>query len=171
MIKKFTLVFTIVLLVSMYNAQGQLSTRQAGFRAGYTSGLFYQVTREEGYAEVGYNMLLSFRDDGVQFTGLRVVYERSLDNISPNLFFSWGYGGHVGFTYSDKVTFMGEDYYFHDQRFMPLFGIDGWAATEYRIHDIPLTVSLNIKPYVEIVIPAFVRVVPWDFAISVAYVF
>jgi hypothetical protein len=171
MIKKFTLILAMGLLVPVSCLMGQMTTSQAGFRAGYKSGLFYQVTREEGYAEIGYQLLLSFKDDGVQLNGLRIVYERSIDNISPNLFFSWGYGGHLGFTYSDKVRFMGEEYYYNEQRFMPLFGIDGWAATEYRIHDIPLTVSLNIKPYVEIVIPAFVRVVPWDFAISVAYIF
>jgi hypothetical protein len=171
MIRKFTLLLTFALFIHPVYTSGQLITRQAGFRAGYKSGLFYQVTREEGNAEIAYQMLLTFKHDGIQFNGLRIIYEKSLDNLSPNLFFSWGYGGHAGFMYSDNVRFMGEDYYFYDDRFIPLLGIDGWVAAEYRISDIPLIVNLNIKPYVEVAIPAFVRVVPWDFAISVSYIF
>lgn len=171
MLRKSTLIILLFTLVPPALTTGQFATRQAGLRAGYKSGLFYQVTHEEGYAELAYQMMLSFRDEGLQFTGLRLVYEKSLQNISPFLYFSWGYGGHLGFMYSDRLRFMGEEYYFRDQRFVPLLGIDGWAAAEYRINDIPLNVSLNVKPYVEIALPAFVRVVPWDFAISVSYIF
>ena len=50
-------------------------------------------------------------------------------------------------------------------------GIDGWLAAEYRIRDIPVIVSLNLKPYFEITVPAFVRLMPGDFGFSVSYVF
>jgi hypothetical protein len=150
---------------------GQISTRQAGFRLGYRSGIFYQVSSETGNAETGYNAMLSFNNNGIQLTGLKIVYENSLNAISPNLFFGWGYGGHVGFTYSDHVKALGEDYYFHDDRFCPLFGVDGWLAAEYRIRDIPVIVSLNLKPFLEITIPAFVRLMPGDFGVSIAYLF
>ena len=150
---------------------GQMSTRQAGFRLGYNSGIFYQVGSEAGNAEIAYNAMLSFRKGGMQFTGLRIVYQTTLDGISPDLYFGWGYGGHLGFIYSDHVNYRGEDYYFHGERFCPLFGIDGWITTEYRIHEIPVNVSLNLKPFVELTIPSFVRIVPWDFAVSVSYVF
>jgi hypothetical protein len=168
--KIFPIIILSVLLVPL-KLSGQISTRQAGFRLGYRSGIFYQVSSETGNAETGYNAILSFKDSGVQLTGLKIVYENSLNGISPNLFFGWGYGGHVGFINSDHVRSMGEDYYFHDERFCPLLGIDGWLAAEYRIRDIPVIVSLNLKPYVEITIPAFVRLMPGDFGISVSYVF
>jgi hypothetical protein len=166
-------IFLIVLSVFLTSAllSGQMGTRQAGFRGGYRSGLFYQVTHEEGYAEIGYQMLLSFKDSGLQFTGLKIIYEATLDDISPNIFVSYGYGGHVGFIYSDYIKFMGENYYLSDERFLPLFGADGWLAAEYRIQDIPIVVGLNWKPYIEMTIPAFVRIVPWDFGLSLAYIF
>ena len=50
-------------------------------------------------------------------------------------------------------------------------GIDGWLAAEYRIRDIPVIVSLNLKPYFEITVPAFVRLMPGDFGFSISYVF
>lgn len=161
------------MLVLLFSADlsGQFTTRQAGVRMGYRSGIFYQVSSETGNAETGYNAMLSFKNSGIQLTGLKIIYENSLNSISPNLFFGWGYGGHAGFMYSDHLRAMGEDYYFPDDRFCPLFGIDGWIAAEYRIHDIPIIVSLNLKPYFEITIPAFVRLMPGDFGVSISYVF
>lgn len=150
---------------------GQVSSRQAGVRVGYRSGIYYQVTSITGNAESGYNAMLSFRSNGIQVTGLKIVYEDSFNDISPNLYLGWGYGGHAGFIYSDHLRAMGEDYYFPDHRFCPLLGIDGWLAAEYRIKDIPVTVSLNLKPCLEIIVPAFVRLIPWDFGVSVSYLF
>ena len=160
-----------LLIMNSISLKAQFETRQAGFRMGQRSGIFYQVSQEAGNAEVGFNGLLSFENNGVQFTGMKVIYETSIGDISPNLVFAWGYGGHVGFIYSDHVRFMGENYYFRGQRFCPLIGADGWVAAEYRIPDVPLNISLNVKPYVELTFPSFFRVTPWDFAVSISYVF
>jgi len=167
---KFYSLFLVLLLLPIL-LQGQIAVRQAGFRLGYRSGIFYQVSSEEGSAEIGYNLMLSFRKSGVQFTGLKIVYETSLDGISPDLYFGWGYGGHIGFTYSDHVKSMGQDYYFQGEKFCPLMGIDGWLTAEYRIREIPVYVSLNIKPFVELTLPSFIRVMPGDVAVSISYVF
>jgi len=168
--KRILFISSVIFLISL-SLSAQIETRQAGFRMGYRSGIFYQVSQEAGNAEIAYNAMLSFQKSGVQVTGLKIIYETSFGDISPNLIFSWGYGGHAGFMYSDHVRFMGEDYYFPDDRFIPLIGIDGWAAAEYRITDIPLNVSLNVKPFVELAFPSFFKVTPWDFAISISYVF
>jgi hypothetical protein len=168
-IKFYTFFLVFILLPVFLN--GQMAIRQAGLRLGYRSGIFYQIGSEEGNAEIAYNLMLSFRKSGVQFTGLKIIYETSLDAISPDLYFGWGYGGHIGFTYSDHVKSMGQDYYFHGERFCPLFGADGWIAAEYRVHEIPLIISLNLKPFVELTIPSFLRVMPGDVAVSISYVF
>lgn len=169
---KRTLYLTLLLIfLSIPILSGQMVTRQAGLRLGYSSGIFYQVTQHAGTAEIGYNGMLSFKQSGLQLTGLKILYQNSLNDISRNLFLSWGYGGHIGFNYSDHVRFLGEDYYYSHDRFIPLFGVDGWLAAEYRIQDIPLNVSLNWKPFVEMTLPGFVSVIPWDFALSVSYIF
>ena len=167
--KLYFTIITVFLITS--SAAGQYGTRQAGLRLGYRGGIFYQVTQEAGTAEMGYNALLSFNNNGLQITGLKVIYETTISSISDNLYFAWGYGGHAGFIYTDHVEYFGESYYYKGDRFSPLIGADGWLALEYRIREIPLNVSLNLKPFVEITIPAFVRIVPFDFAFSVAYVF
>ena len=165
----FTLITFIVVISSSLN--GQYASRQAGFRLGYQGGIFYQVTQEAGNAEIGYNAMLGFNNHGLQLTGLRIVYETTISSISPDLFFAWGYGGHLGFIYSDHLGYLGETYSFQRERFCPVIGADGWLAAEYRVREIPLNISLNLKPFVEITIPAFVRVMPVDIAISVSYVF
>jgi hypothetical protein len=169
--KKSLLTFILIFFLFSTLVKGQISMRQAGLRMGYSSGIFYQASARQGNAEIAYNAMLGFRKNGIQLTGLKIVYETPFDRVSRDLHFSWGYGGHIGYLYSDHVKFMGEDYYFPGERFCPLFGIDGWVSAEYRIHEIPLNISLNYKPFVEMTIPSFLRVVPWDFAISVSYVF
>lgn len=169
--KRLLLAVLIALLLFPAILSGQIATRQAGLRFGYTSGIFYQVSSDQGNAEIAYNGMLSFRKNGVQFTGLKIIYTTSIGDISPDLYFGWGYGGHIGFVYADHLKFMGDNYYFRGDRFCPLVGVDGWLGAEYRVHDIPLNISLNIKPFIEITMPSFVRVMPGDVALSVSYIF
>lgn len=168
--KKFYLtLFALILILS--TVKGQHGIRQAGLRAGYRSGFFYQASGEAGNAEIAYNALLSFSNRGIQLTGLRIIYETSLSDLSPDLVFAWGYGAHIGFIYTDHIRFFGDSYNFKGDRFCPVAGADGWAAIEYRFKDIPLNISLNLKPYVELTIPSFVKIMPADIGISVSYVF
>src|SRR5664279_363189 len=93
------LLLTFFMIIGIFGSviYGQNGTRQAGLRTGFRSGIFYQVTGNAGTAEIGYNVMMSFYNSGLQLTGLRIVYESALENISPDLFFAWGYGGHIGF--------------------------------------------------------------------------
>jgi len=169
--KKFYFTFFILTLVFSSVIYGQLSSRQAGLRAGYRGGLFYQLSHESGNAEIAYNAMIGFSDGGIQITGLKIIYEKSLSSISPDLFFAWGYGGHAGFVYADQPRFYTDSYNIRRRLFCPVGGVDGWLDAEYRVREVPLNVSLNLKPFVEIVIPASVRFMPLDLAISVSYVF
>jgi hypothetical protein len=167
---KFTLAL-IIILGSTTISSGQYLNRQAGLRSGVTGGLFIQYSESSGNAETGLYGLLSFRENGLQVTGLRIFYETSLSEVSPDLYFTWGYGGHAGFVITNRLTFLGERYYFRGDRFCPLIGIDAWAGLEYRFTTIPLSLGLNIKPYIELTFPSFVSIVPVDLGISVAYTF
>jgi len=169
--KKFYFTFITLILILNPAVNGQLGNKQVGLRAGYRGGIFYQITSDAGNAEIGYNAMLGFNNDGIQLTGLRIVYQTALTEISPDLYFAWGYGGHIGFFYTDHLNYFGERYDFHGDRFCPLIGADGWLAAEYRFRDIPLNISLNLKPYIELTIPSFVKIMPADIGISISYVF
>jgi hypothetical protein len=169
--KKIYTTFFMLTIITSPVLFGQYGIRQAGLRAGYSGGIFYQITTEAGNAEVAYHAMLGFSNSGIQLTGLRIIYETTLSDISPDLYFGWGYGGHVGFVYTDHVGFLGERYDFQGDRFCPVLGADGWLGAEYRFREIPLNISLNIKPYVELTIPSFVKIMPADLALSISYVF
>lgn len=166
--KKIYFVITLLFISGPCMLFGQ--NREAGLRSGYRGGIFYQVTREYGNSETGYNALLSF-DRGLQITGLRVIYETALSDISPDLYFAWGYGGHAGFIYTDHFRYMFERVEFNSDRFYPVIGADGWLTAEYRFRDIPVNISLNVKPFVEFTLPVFVNIIPWDIGFSISYVF
>jgi len=168
--KLFISILLIFITLPVY-LSGQALTKQAGLRTGYRGGIFYQISTDAGNAEVAYNAMLSFSNNGIQLTGLRIVYETSLSEISPDLFFAWGYGGHVGFIYSDHLGFLGERYNFQGDRLCPIIGVDGWLSAEYRFREIPLNISLNIKPFVELTVPSFVKIMPADLGLSISYVF
>lgn len=169
--KKFLLSLLLYFIIFPAFVYCQSGYKQAGLRTGYRSGIFFQITSDAGTAEIGYNALLGFSNNGIQVTGLRIFYENITTDFSPDLYFSWGYGGHVGFIVTDNVTVFGERYEFERQRFCPVFGADGWAAVEYRFKEVPLILGVNIKPFVELTIPAFVRIMPGDIGISVSYIF
>jgi len=165
--------FISLLLIALpgLSVCAQPTYQQAGLRTGFTGGLFYQMTHETGNAETGYMAMLSFRNHGIQVTGLRTIYVTSLDEISPDLYLGWGYGGHAGFIITNNIGFLGDRYYFRNERFCPLIGFDGWGTIEYRFRSIPMTLSLNIKPYIELTFPSFINLMPGDIGISIAYAF
>ena len=169
--RKTSALITIITLLTALNLNAQDYFKQAGVRTGIRGGLFFQATSGAGNAEIGYNAMVGFNNNGIQLTGLRIIYETALSDISPDLYFGWGYGAHGGFIITDHISYFGERYSFQGDRFCPLIGADGYVAAEYRFHDIPLILSINIKPFVELTIPAFVRVMPGDVGISVSYVF
>jgi hypothetical protein len=91
--------------------------------------------------------------------------------LRTDLFLAWGYGGHIGFFITDHLRSLGENYTFRGERFCPVFGADGWLAAENRFRDIPLNISLNIRPFVELTVPSFVKIIPGDLGVSISYVF
>lgn len=169
--KKLYIFLIIAAFLLPVEAFGQGHYNQAGVRTGVRGGIFVQVPAMYGNGEIDYNAMLGFNNNGIQLTVLRIIYETVISEISPDLYFAWGYGGHAGFIVTDHISYIGERYNFADDRFCPVFGADGWAAAEYRFRDIPLIISVNIKPYVELSIPAFVKIMPVDIGISVSYVF
>lgn len=169
--RKISTLILIIIIATTTVLNAQNIVKQAGVRTGVRGGLFFQATSGAGNAEIGYNAMVGFNNNGIQVTGLRIIYETALSDISPDLYFGWGYGAHAGFIFTDHISYFGESYDFRGDRFCPLVGADGYVTAEYRFHDIPLVLSVNIKPFVELTIPAFVKVMPGDVGISVSYVF
>ena len=140
----------------------------AGIRGGYSSGFTFRQHLDPGLA---YEGLLSFRKEGLQLTALRQIIQQAPFEFSEDFYLIYGYGGHVGFNYTDHYYFMFHEYIYSDKRFSPLVGIDGFLGLEYHIPTIPMQVGVDVKPFFEFSIFEFFRIVPWDFAFTIKYIF
>jgi hypothetical protein len=147
----------------------QYEGKEVGFRGGLTSGITYRQYLEEN---LSYEGLLSFRQDGMQFTFLRQTHEKSFTEISENLYLVLGYGAHAGFFYaSEYKLFLFSKIIYPGRKFSPVAGLDGYAGIEYRFNSIPFTVSLDYKPFFEISPYQFFKISIWDMAFGVKYRF
>jgi hypothetical protein len=158
-----------VLLAISISLSAQYTGRMAGIRGGITSGLTYRQYLEDNFS---YEGLLSFRKDGMQFTLLRQINEKTLFDISDNLYMVYGYGAHAGFFYDSKYRIFLYNYVtYPERRFSPVVGIDGYGGLEYRFTAFPLVVGLDYKPFFEVSAYQFFKMSIWDMAFSVKYSF
>jgi hypothetical protein len=160
----------LVLLVLLFSlpVHAQNNFRAAGIRGGLSSGFTY---RQHLDPELAYEGLLSFRKGGLQLTALRQHVQPALFEFSEDFYFIYGFGGHVGFNYTDHYYFMFREYSYSEKRFSPLIGIDGYLGLEYHIPTLPLHVGLDSKPFFEFSMFEFFRIVPWDFSFTIKYIF
>lgn len=151
----------------LLNAQG--GKNEAGLRGGCSWGANLRLFSDETNAA---EALLSFRDGGIQLAAIREKFMPALLTYSGNIFFYYGYGGHLGFTTWWREKYL-EDYdaYTCLRRAAPLAGIDGAAGIEYRFYKMPLTAGFDFKPFAEIGGQKFFRINLWDFGINIRYNF
>jgi hypothetical protein len=164
--KKILLPILLILNLSVF---AQNSGREAGIRGGITSGFTYRQYLEKNFS---YEGLLSFRQDGLQFTLLRQVHEQTLFKNSENLYLVWGYGAHAGFFYDSEYNlFLFDRITYPERKFSPVAGVDGYGALEYRLSSFPITLSLDYKPFFEVSAYQFFKMSVWDMAFAVKYRF
>jgi len=157
----------LILLFSLPSAAQEYS-RAAGLRGGLSSGLTY---RQHLAPELAYEGLLSFRKGGLQCTILREYIQPAIFEFSEDFYFAYGYGGHVGYNFTDHYVIMFHEYNYYEKRFSPLIGIDGYIGLEYRIPVIPLQVGIDLKPFFEFSLFEIFRFAPWDLAFNIKYLF
>lgn len=166
--KKFILIIIITLLFESVKSQN--FQREAGVRGGLTSGFTYRQYLDD---YLSYESILSFRKSGIQFTLIRQLHEEhNILDIGHNLHFLHGFGGHLGFFFTDSYTNFGYNEFFYSQKkFSPVVGIDAYAALEYRLESYPIVVGLDYKPFFEVSVYQFFKMSLWDMAFTIKYRF
>lgn len=112
------------------NYQWAFGTRIGGDMAGITAKYtLNQQSSVEALFAIPY-------DNGFNFLGM---YERNYPLAGRSFFFYYGFGGHVGsWQYNrDKTKFV--------------LGVDGVIGLEYGFNNIPLALSLDYKPTLNII--------------------
>jgi hypothetical protein len=153
----FTLLFILFLVFSI-NAQDYKTS--LGIRVGYPYGISIKHFLNEKNAVEG---ILAIRDGGFVATAL---YENEhWTGQYPGLNWYWGLGAHVGFwdpganRFINKANFAGEG----------VIGVDAILGLEYTFDEIPLNLSADVFPCVNLI-----NTTGWgglNWGISARYVF
>lgn len=164
--KRLFVIVVFLLAVGAANAQGY--NQAAGIRVSWVSpGLEYRYYTGDMHS---LRALLAFRDRGVHLHALTEFYQYDLFAFSYQLVFFYGVGLHAGFESYDKVIEVnGADVM--DTRTSFTGGIDGVVGLEYVFYEAPVKVGLEVKPYMDIFSHEGLRINPYDFALTVKYLF
>ena len=170
MIKKY-IIFLLVILFSSA-AFAQMYEKQIGIRLGVTSGISGKVIKDDRTAIEG---VLGFRDGGIQLIVLLEAYQPLIKTNTVHWMLYYGGGGHVGYINGyNKVRRWSNTagYYWEEQRISgPVLGIDAVFGTDYTFHKVPITLSIEFKPFLELQAFQKLKVNFWDFGFGIAYRF
>lgn len=163
---KYFLLFLFFSL-SAYYAGAQQYSRALGIRAGLSSGFEYRFYTDDTNS---YKILLGARDRGTQLTVLKEFHRYDIVDFTDQLEFVYGFGIHAGYERWDRWHY--QPYYtFYDTRTSLIAGLDGLAALEYVFADIPVSVGLEVKPFLDVWGRRSLDVELFDFAFTVKYLF
>lgn len=142
----------------------------AGVRGGLSSGLTFQnfYTPDEDV-----KILLSFREGGMQLTGLMEIYKPVMLSYQDQFFMYYGAGVHAGYTRYHHNRWRDDNKYgsYYYPRTRPVLGADAIIGIEYRVEQIPITVGFDYKPFFEFFGQQFFRLSFSDFAFTLKYNF
>ena len=144
--KKSILLFMLIFLFSGL-AMAQSYDFAIGIRSGGTSGL----TLKKNYGASAIEGIVGFWHDGFSVTGLWEKNKMAFNE--PGFNWYYGFGGHLA-VYGDNFDGKaGPSWYHHPHEFDGSdlgLGVDGIVGLEYKIPEVPIAVSLDLKPYLEV---------------------
>ena len=158
---------TILFLLICLGVSGQNYTRDAGIRFGNgISGTYRQFTKDD----IAMELFLSYQDRSMRFGGQKQHFSSILEKYSENFKLYFGYGVHMGFSYTNKHKVFNREYNY-EWTFSPLFGIDGIVGLEYYFPEVPILVSAEMRPYFEFSTNRIFMIRPFNMSLSVKYRF
>lgn len=162
-----TILLLFLLSILSGSIQAQNFQRSIGIRGGLSSGIEYRVFTSQ---HSSYKALLSTRDNGLQFVAMKEFHEFGLFNFSDQVSFVYGFGIHAGYEHwEESESLIGMNHF--ESHSAIIAGLDGLAALEYNVEEIPLTIGFEAKPFFDVLGRKFFRVQPFDFAFTLKYNF
>ena len=165
---KSILFITVFFLVLAVTTIGQEKKNAIGARLGLSSGISYQLMVDEFRGDKGF---MSFRDGGIQLTAMIESYRPLYLEFTDKMYFYTGMGAHIGFTrwqsgnwiWSNPFKYYTQANYYS---IAPVIGLDGIIGLEFRLDRIPLTFSLDAKPFFELFGQNIFRLSVFDIGLS-----
>ena len=164
--KKPAILFFILILFSM-SLKAQQYSKALGIRGGLSSGFEYRFYTDDLNS---YKILLSTRDRGTQLTVLKEFHRYEFAEFSDQLVLIFGVGVHAGFERWNQKHYDG-NYTWYDTKTSAVTGIDGLAALEYVFSELPVSIGVEVKPFIDVWGRKKFDVRPYDFAFTLKYLF
>jgi len=171
MVKKFLFILFFISFLAT-TVFSQIYEKQVGILMGVTSGITGKVIKEDRVAIAG---IFGFRNGGVQIYGLLESYHPIIKTNTQRWMMYFGGGGHIGYIdgYNRVRRWSNTSgYYWEEQRTSgAVIGIDGVVGTEYTFNKVPITISLQFKPFLELQSFQKFKVGFWDVGFGITYSF
>lgn len=136
--KVLAILFTLACMSSLLStAIAQPFDRSLGIRVGSANGLSYQQFL--GRSNTGFESLFVYRRGGARVIGM-VTQHIPIGGRSSDTYFYFGLGGHVGMN----------GFFFEEKHNRSVAGIDAMAGFMYDFYHSPISVSIDIKPMIEL---------------------
>ena len=155
--KKLFFVIVLLMTITLVSKAQDYSTG-IGFRGGFSNGLTVKHFINSENALEG---ILSTRWHGFNITGLYEIHAQAFD--TPGLKWYYGFGGHLGFWDGDNNP------WFDDSNNYTVVGVDGIIGLEYSFDEVPINLSLDWKPALNII--GYTGFWGDELAISIRYIF
>lgn len=165
---------TILILLSLLPLclVAQDYEHSAGVRLGLTSGLTYKKFVNDTEA---FEILWSGRRDGSQITALYEFHRPMEVAFNESFYFYYGVGGHIGYERFDDlrkviVSEVPLEFEYEERGYFAM-GVDGILGVEYRYLEVPMTISFEVKPYLNFIGMRYTKSTFWDAGFSFKYIF
>lgn len=162
---------TILLLLASLAVYSQDYKTSIGLRGGWNSGItFKHFIKESKALEIIFSTRLGYYR-GYQITGLYEIHKAAFTaSETEGFFWFYGFGAHFGTGYRYKVwKATGSWTGYYEDKVYSVFGIDGIFGLEYKIPEIPLTVGVDVKPFIEFATEQGIPLSIWDGALTVRF--
>lgn len=166
--------FTLLFMFLMVSVIAQEYKNSAGFRLGKTDGVTYKRFLTDN-AAIEFMLGFGGYDNGTQIYSIYQWHYQIPTPFTESLYMYYGVGGHAGYI----NTNINRNYYTNDSTVVTeneskayyTIGVDGVIGLEYRIFAVPMTVSMELKPYFEYYGLRYTQFRFWDFGFTVKYIF
>ncbi len=161
------LIILVLIIVEAISLGAQDFKQAVGLRCGLTPGFEYRIYTDDANS---FRFLLSSRNNGIQLHALKEFHQFDLFSFSDQLIFIYGLGIHAGYVQYNTERFYYNTHYYENTAAL-IAGLDGLAGVEYNFLKIPVSVGMEVKPYFDLFGQQLFHIQPFDFALTIKYLF
>ncbi len=161
-------ILTILAVLTFSSLMAQRFEKAVGIRAGQTRAIFFDVQNK--YLS-SYRFMLSWRENGSQFTAMKYFHQYKMEIFPEYISLYYGYGIHAGYVKWDQYYQNTEHGFYWDEATAPVIGLDGLLGLSYDFKRLPVSITLEVKPFFDFWGKKIFSPNPFDFAVCAIYCF